>query len=677
MGSAELLPAPKRVVRGRDALRHIGAIRAPKDLAPLVAAFRADFPAQQQTTAPSLEVSIDPKLADERYVLTLGEQPTLIAGGAAGVAWGLQSLGQVLATGARIDRVEDSPDFGFRAVMIDVARRYHSPSTLRRIVRWCQLGKVRYLQLHLTDDQNWMMPTDVLKGVDSRNTHKRPTYTKQELTELQAYASARGVTLIPEIDLPGHSTLLCQYDPELFRIQGSPSTNCINFASPLVRAKLAQLIHEVADVFPNAPYIHLGGDEAWYPTPEKDPHFAAQAGKSAQQVFVDFVAELSRVVMQRRRTPIVWEGFGRSDYAKATIPRETVVIAWENHYYPADELLADGYRIVNAGWNPGYVVNHYPWDAYTLVPLPKMYQWDPRVFGLVVDDTTHNLGDSPNLLGGLMCWWEGHEWNAQRVLPHRIATFGARLWNRNGERDFSAFQKRLDSALARIDRESFPYRLRIEGAARDTEFEESITLSAASDRRTVVAFRTDGQIPGLKDTLAEIKLQQSAVVTIQAYREGQPIGETQFVPVQRVKVVKNLALAKPVTTTAAIDPDFPPARLTDGVSDVVGSYWLGYPNPVSATIDLGEPTEFNRVDVVAFYAAGQATRYRISVSLDGKEWTTLADASAQNQGAPAEGYLHTFEKQSARYVRLECVSSAQHPATMSRIHEVRVFFDAE
>lgn len=675
LGCSELLPAPKRVVRGGDPLRHVGAIRAPKELAPLVKAFREDFPAQQRATSPGLDVSIDPKLGEEAYRLVLGASPTLVAGGRTGVAWGLQSLGQVLVSGGRFVTIEDKPDFGFRAAMIDVARRYHSPSTLRRVVRWCQLGKIRYLQLHLTDDQNWMMPTEVLKGIDSRNTHKRPAYTKQELADLQAYASARGVSIIPEIDLPGHSTLLCQYDPDVFRIQGSPSTNCINFASPIVRTKLTQLIQEVADFFPDAPYIHLGGDEAWYPTPEKDPHFAAQADKAAWQIFVDFVAELSRVVLQRGRTPIVWEGFGRSDYAKATIPRETVVIAWENYYYPADELLDDGYRIVNAGWNPGYVVNHYPWDAYTLVPLPKMYEWDPRVFGLVSHNYTRNLGDSPNLLGGLMCWWEGHEWNAQLVLPHRIVTFGARLWNRSGERDFPAFHKRLSAALSRIDRDSFPYRLTIEGAVRGTELEESITLRAASDRRTVVAFRTDGQVPTPADTLSEIKVSQNTIVTIQAYREGKPYGETQFVPVHKVEVVKNLALGKPVTTDAAVDPDFPPSRLTDGVSDVIGSYWLGYPNPVSATIDLGKPTEFNRIDVVAFYAAGHSAHYRISVSQDGKEWRLVADASKQTQGAPREGYLHKFENQSARYVRLECASSGQHPATMSRIHEVRVFMD--
>jgi hexosaminidase len=151
----------------------------------------------------------------------------------------------------------------------------------------------------------------------------------------------------------------------------------------------------------------------------------------------------------------------------------------------------------------------------------------------------------------------------------------------------------------------------------------------------------------------------------------------QFVPVDKVQIVPNLALGKPVTTTADIDPDFPPARLTDGVADVVGSYWLGYPNPVSATIDLGKSIEFNRIDVVAFYAAGHSAHYRVSVSQDGKEWRLIADASKQTQGAPREGYLHKFENQSARYVRLECASSGQHPATMSRIHEVRVFMDPE
>lgn len=670
---ANLIPTPQQVVRSTVAVRQVGQIRGPKELNPIIAAFREDWSGQVRPGAPAVDITLNPKLGDEEYRLGMGQTVTLVAGGPTGVAWGLHTLGQILSTGSRLLDVHDQPDFPFRAVMADVARRYHSPSTLRRIIRWCQLGKIRYLQLHLTDDQNWMLPTEVLKGVDARNTHKRPAYSKQELAELQAYATARGVTIIPEIDLPGHSTLLCQYDPATFRIEGSASTNCINFASPVVRQKLTTLVAEVAELFPAAPYIHLGGDEAWYPTPEKDPHFAA-AGKSAEHLFVDFVAELSRAVMKHRKTPIVWEGFRPSEdqYAVRTLPKELVVIAWEGDYYPGDQLMRDGFTIVNAGWDPGYVVNHYPWDAYTLVPLPRMYQWDPSVFGLVVGPRSTKLPSSPKMLGGLMCWWEGHEWNAQRVLPSRIVTFGARLWNAAGERDYERFRNRLNPALARIDQSSFPYRLSIEGGR---EFTEKVTLRAASDRRTSVAFRSDGLIPTPKDTLTEITVNQSAIVTVQAFREGKPYGETQFVPVHQVKFVPNLALGKAVTTTSAIDPDFPPARLTDGVADVVGSFWLGYPTPVSATIDLGKPTKMNRIDVVAFWAAGQAARYRVSVSEDGNSWQQVADASEQKQGATREGYRHVFPTQTARHVKLECVGSDQHPASMSRIHEVRVFME--
>lgn len=671
IGQASLVPMPKQMERGTSEVRKIGNIRAPKALTPVVEAFRTDWPALQSAGAGELEITLDPKLGEESYRIHIAKTTTIQAGGATGVAWALQSLGQTLHTGSPITKISDAPDMEFRTVMIDVARRYHSPSTLRRIVRWAQIGKIRYLQLHLTDDQNWMLPTTVLAGVDARNTHKRPAYTREELTELQAYATARGVTLIPEVDLPGHSTLLCAFDPDVYRIQGSPSTNCINFASPKVREALTTLIDEIAELFPNAPYIHLGGDEAWYPDTQNDPHFKA-AGKPADQVFVDFLADLSKRVVRHGRIPLVWEGFRPSEgqYALKTLPKELVVIAWENHYYPADQLLKDGFRIVNAGWDPGYVVNHYPWDAFTLVPLPRMYAWDPRVFGLVVGPYSTRLGDSPNVIGGLMCWWEGHEWNAQRILPARIATFGARLWNAKGERDYAGFMRRVEALKSHVDRTSFPFGMVLSGPA---DFTDTLTVGALSDRRTVVRFRTDGQVPQASDPTGEIKVTESGIITAQAFREGHPVGETQFIPVHKTTLVPNLALGKPVTTSSVADPDFPVSLITDGIADNIGAFWLSYPLPAEATIDLGQLTDFNRIEVVAFWAAGQAARYRVQVSDDGRIWREVIDAGENKEGAKREGYVHTLAKQRARYIRLQVTGSDQHPATMGRIHEVRVF----
>lgn len=669
IGQASLVPMPKQLVRGTSDVRKIGSIRAPKTLTPIVEAFRTDWPTLQSPGGNELEITLDPKLKEEAYRITIGQTTIIQAGGSTGVAWALHSLGQALHTRAPITKVSDAPDMEFRTVMIDVARRYHSPSTLRRLVRWAQIGKIRYLQLHLTDDQNWMLPTNVLKGVDARNTHKKPAYTRAELTELQAYAEARGVTFIPEVDLPGHSTLLCAFDPAVYRIQGSPSANCINFASPKVRETLATLVDEIAELFPSAPYIHLGGDEAWYPNVQNDPHFAA-AGKPADQVFVDFLAELSRTVVRHGRTPLVWEGFRPSEgqYALKTLPKELVVIAWENHYYPADQLLKDGFRIVNAGWDPGYVVNHYPWDAFTLVPSPRMYAWDPRVFGLVVGPYSTPLGDSPNVIGGLMCWWEGHEWNAQRILPSRIATFGARLWNAKGERDYAGFRRRVNVLQNHVDATSFPFRL----SGGPYEFTDKLTLSAATDRRTLVRFRTDGEIPQASDP-TQMEVTESKIITAQAFRDGKPYGETQFISVHQTTKIPNLASGKPVTTNSVDDPDFPASLITDGIADNVSAFWLSYPLPATATIDLGKLTEFNKIEVVAFWAAGQAARYKVQASDDGRIWREIVDASENKEGAKREGYIHALAKQQSRYIRLQVTGSDQHPATMGRIHELRVF----
>jgi len=324
------------------------------------------------------------------------------------------------------------PTQEFKAVLIDVARNPHSIRSLEEIVLWCEAGEVPYIVLHLTDDQNWMMPSHVLPGVDEHNAAGRPAYTRQELIRLQLFAEARNVRIIPEVDMPGHSALLVRHNPALFKIQGSESHNCVNFAKPEVREVLKRVIGEVADLFPSAPYIHLGGDEAWYAGAENDPHFQAAfralgPGVRTEHVFADFLGEMAEAVIAKGRTPLIWEGFGPDPWTKRRLPPETVVIAWEGNYYAPQRLLADGYRVVNAGWDPFYVVNHYPYDLMTLLPLERLVNHNPQSFGLV--QRTEGFGapisaTGPYFMGTMMCWWEGREWHVRDVLGPRIIAFG-------------------------------------------------------------------------------------------------------------------------------------------------------------------------------------------------------------------------------------------------------------
>ncbi|HLO98390.1 MAG TPA: family 20 glycosylhydrolase [Fimbriimonas sp.] len=650
-------------------------------------AFRTDFPALQSAMGRKVKVAIDPKLAPEQYKLSMGSVVQIRAGSRTGVAWALQSLGQIASSNVSSTQIEDKPSFPFRCVMIDVARRYHSLSTLRQIVRWCQAGKVRFIQLHLTDDQNWMLPTTVLAGVDKNNAHKRPTYTRQELTELQAFASARGVTIIPEIDIPGHSSLLVKLDPEQFQIKGSQSTGCINFGSPRVRQTMRKLIAETASLFKESPYIHIGGDEAWYPDAEKDPIFAQKMKSNSKtpspsEVFVDFVGEMSEAVLSHKKRPIVWEGFGRTDFARTRIPSKTIVVAWEGDYYPAKDLANDGYNIINAGWDPCYVVNHYPYDQFTLAPLPNLYQIDPFKFGLFnrvkPEERSTQLPKSDKMLGSLMCWWEGHEWNAHTTLPNRIIALGSKLWHQEGESDYRSFSTRMANALHRIQTATQPFDVAVEGAISpgQTMFtNRAIVRPVSSDPTLSFAFRTDTNPPKVDDIKPSLEVSENTVVTIQAYRNGTRIGEVAFINLKKVTVVPNLAMGAKVIGSTPQDPQFPAQLVTDGVADNESAFWLGYAIPCSLTIDLGAAKEFNRVDVVPFWAARQAVLYKVETSLDASTWTLAADASTQKAVPTAAGYVHRFAKRKARYVRVQIMGTSQFPPTMARINEVRVFDD--
>jgi hexosaminidase len=689
--AAEVLPAPRMVTPGKGILlgQSLRVVSNQPLFAPVIAAFQVDWSINTGSKSKLVEISNDPRLKEEEYRIDFGPKIQIAVSTRTGLAWALQTLGQLIDTKPKVARIHDSPEVSFRCLTMDVARRFHSISTLRTMVRWCQLGKVRYLQLHLTDDQNWMLPTTVLKGIDQRNQHHQPAYTESELQDLQAFASPRGVTIVPEIDIPGHSTLLVAHDSATFKLQNSESSNCVNFGSPVVRTKLKALIQETAKLFPDSPYIHIGGDEAWYPNAEKDPQVKASITKMGPQanpgdVFVDFVGDMADEVIRLKKTPVVWEGFGPGEYAKRRISKKTVVIAWEGNYYPADKLLQDGFRVVNAGWDPNYVVNHFPYEAFTLVPLERLYKSSYKRFGIVDwaggSKQAIDLPESPGLEGSMLCWWEGYEWNAHRVLPDRIAAFGARLWNPTGEQDYRSFKSRFTASSAQVTTRAFPCPILIlpgmeNGDLQFPNKEGSVDLDLNYLQSHQIAWRTDGKVPDLSDIKKQsnIPVTKDMILTIQAFKNGRPEGDTEYLSCHLVHPIENLAFLRPVTTSCANDPEFGASRVTDGVADLLSAHWIAYPNPQKLTIDLGSTTEVGRIEVVAFWATGAPTKYRLALSTDNKTFTNVVDASNQSAPSTKEGYVHRFSPVKARYIRIETLGSSLYPSTMTRINEIRVF----
>ncbi len=367
---------------------------------------------------------------DQSYLLDVTDRAVITSPHYKGVAYGTTTLTQALIErGGSFTvpgvRVEDRPANAYRAVMVDIARQRHSVDTLREIVDLLRQYKTRYLHLHLTDDQNFVFPF----GPVTDNLANNYTISRQDFLDLVAYADARGVTIIPELDLPGHSTKLI----ESGYIDGSTHRDV---ASPANYRRIEAIVDDMASVFASSPYFHIGGDES-----------------SAGSELVPFLAEINRHVRSLDLRLLVWEGFhGAPASIPATGPDRVVVMSWESSYNAPWDLLESGYEVINASWMPMYVVGHgtplHPGTGGRRWSPEVMHRWDADSFmhwqpgRPVFDDRGPNdpdrtdstwrasyIGRQDQVQGGTMLFWEQAEWTVVDDLRERLPVMAERLWN--------------------------------------------------------------------------------------------------------------------------------------------------------------------------------------------------------------------------------------------------------
>lgn len=350
-----------------------------------------------------------------------------------GIALGIASLFQLLqptATGFLVPRclVDDAPALAYRSIMIDVARTPHSIAVLEDVVRLAHLYKLRYLHLHLTDDQHFTFPFAGITDQLENNFH----YSRDELRGLVKYAAARGITIIPEIDLPGHSSRLREsgYLPE--------ATSDRDVANETNFPRIARLLDEVMAVFSTSPYLHIGGDES-----------------GAGETLLPFLGRVQQHVRQRGKHLIVWEGFHGApvNLLPPTGADRVIVAAWESSYNAPWDLLQAGYTLINASWKPLYVVGGdsavHPGSTGGRKWTPEeMAGWTPAAFWHwepgrpVFEDAGPNdpnrndqvwnaawIDRETQILGAQVSVWEQQESSVIRDLRMRLPVFAERVWS--------------------------------------------------------------------------------------------------------------------------------------------------------------------------------------------------------------------------------------------------------
>lgn len=441
-----------------------------------------------------IHFSLSSSMSAEAYRLTVNDKGiTAVAGGRAGLFYALQTIKQLLPdayfTGSKdavwtipqID-IEDSPAFGYRGYMLDVARHFFSKREVERVLDIMAFYKMNRFHWHLTDNQGWRVEIPEyprLTQVGSRRAGffvnasgsqkffddtpygKGMYFTLQDLRDVVAYAKARNIEILPEIDLPGHMVAAVASYPNLscdstkqysVRIDGGISKDVLNIGNDKVIDLLKCVLGHISEVFPY-PYIHIGGDECptdqWKTNAEcqkriKDNNLSGV--EELQPWLVEVLGEYLKA--NYGKDLVVWDEL--LGHWKTTNKVKPVIMAWNSAaktrdaankgfksiYVPYQSLYLDMMQVTEAeadvnevyqgGWGPNFVNSVS--TVYNVNPLESLSGKENMLVGVQGNMWTETCNDSIQL--------------EYQLLPRLLALSGSG-WKKKANKNWNSFFFRL------------------------------------------------------------------------------------------------------------------------------------------------------------------------------------------------------------------------------------------
>lgn len=359
-------------------------------------------PAQVRVTGGRMIAPTEPAvtlrgdLGAEEYCLTVEKEGVRIeAGGDGGVFYARQTLRQLAeADGSlRCCEIRDAPRFAYRGFHLDSARHMQTVDELKRYIDAAALLKLNVFHWHLTDDQGWRFACDAYPRLTEIGSRRKSSdfgkvhtgepyggyYTKDELRDVAAYCAERNICVVPEFDVPGHSTAAIAAYPHL-SCSGAPievETRQGVFPNLLCAGKqttydfVFAVLDELCDVFPG-PYIHIGGDEApkgaWNRCPDCRKEREALGLTDSEQLQGAFTNRVVAYLREKGRTAIVWNEALKS----GMLDRGAVVQNWMDRDKLCPAWAHDGGKVIVSEYFHYYL--DYP---YAMTPLNKTLTYDP------------------------------------------------------------------------------------------------------------------------------------------------------------------------------------------------------------------------------------------------------------------------------------------------------------
>ena len=443
-----------------------------------------------------IELSVSPKVTEqEGYVLTVQKKGIAITGGsAAGVFYGIQTLRKSLVGDSTLSlpavQITDSPRFSYRAMHLDVCRHFFPVEVVKQYIDALAMHNMNTFHWHLTDDQGWRIESKKYPRLHEVGSMRRHTvigrniglfdgtphggyYTQEQMREVVRYAAERHITVIPEVELPGHALAILAAYPELGCTGGpyevEPTWGVFDDILCAGNDKafdlLCGVIDEIADIFPSN-YINIGGDEApkgrWEKCPKCQQRIREQGitgdGTLSAEAKLQgyFTNRMEQHVRSLGRSIIGWDEIMEGDISQsATIlcwrgVEAGVQAAEQGHdviMAPTAYCYFDYYQLdENKVWSKPLLIGGY-------VPLEKVYNYEPVPDSLTDAAKQHIIGVQANIwteyipYGNLLFY---------QMLP-RAAAMSEIQWTQPTQKDYPQFVDRERRMALLYEQEHYPY----------------------------------------------------------------------------------------------------------------------------------------------------------------------------------------------------------------------------
>lgn len=652
-----------------------------------------------------LQLATPVKPSDESYTLDVSTNLiTIKANSYGGIFYGMQSVLQTLPairTNALLQvpcmRVQDAPRFGWRGMHLDVSRHFFGPEVIKQYIDLMATYKMNTFHWHLVDDQGWRIEIKKYPKLTSvgawrvdqndkvwgsrpqAKAGETPTYggyyTQAQLKEIVAYARQRNVTIVPEIEMPGHVASAIAAYPELSCTQqaqlpltgGDYSNMASNYCAgnDAVFTFLQDVLTETMAIFPST-YIHIGGDEVdkgpWKKCARCQQRMQQQGLKNEEELQSYFIQRIEKFVVSKGRKMIGWD-----EILEGGLAPEATVMSWRGEA-GGIEAAKMNHDVVMTPGSPCYF-DHYqagpegePRAIGGMNTLQKVYSYEPIPAELPADKARYVLGAQANL-------WTEYVTTAEHVeymiLPRMLALAEV-VWSPKETRDWQGFNQRLQPHFRAFEQKGLHYSkgnftVNIKPVSANGQVQVQLSTEAMNG---TIYYSIDGSEPDVTSQRYTVPftLQQSAVVKAVTVIQGEVMGvkaaSQNFV--LHKAVGSAVQYASPVSRYYQADGQ---NSLTDGIRGMhaVGKFWHGFSGKdLVSTVDLGSSKTIQQVTL------GCLQRYNdwiflpqsvtVEYSADGQNFSSLGTVnntvSSNEKASIIKDFTVKAAAVQARYVRV-------------------------